>query len=208
MRLNTYIDETGEVRETFDHLYNSTSLNERGVELAEVCRFLSGPKDVRFGAHVLEIGNVLSHYPTLDALVPDRVIVDLYEQAAGVINEDILSWEPVIPPTDIIAISTLEHIGTDADDDPFPARALHALMRLRLMLPVGGRLFATWPQGHNACLDDMTRLGFFGDAISLDAYARGQESWVSSDPNSWPRPYGETTMWAEAVTIAVFGPVV
>lgn len=207
MRLEHYISQAGEAHPTYDHLYNSTAMNERGVELAEV-RGLIEALDLD-GAKVLEVGNVLAHYPELDAMVPDRTIVDKYEDHPRALNVDIMEWSDEKYDL-IIAISTLEHIGTDAEapGETFPPRALHALLRLRSFLPRGGILFATWPQGHNECLDRMTSWGYFNDAAALRVWERGDEAWEIRPSDGLPRTYGATQPWAEAVTVATFGPVV
>ena len=62
------------------HDYHYTWLNERAVEVALALDLLERHP----GASVLEVGNVLGHY------VPfEHTVVDKYEQAPGVLNEDV-----------------------------------------------------------------------------------------------------------------------
>ena len=66
---------------------------------------------------------MLSHYDPVR-----HAILDKFEQAPGVINEDALTWEPGRAFERILSISTFEHIGFDDDDkDPTGQRILDAL---------------------------------------------------------------------------------
>jgi len=60
------------------------------------------------GKNILEIGNVLSRHIKLE-----HDILDKYETAKGVINEDIVDFKSEKKYDLIISISTLEHVGWD-----------------------------------------------------------------------------------------------
>jgi len=136
----------------FHHAYNYTWLNERAVEVALALEVL----DAHAGGSVLEIGNVLGHYRTLDHLV-----VDKYEQAPGVVNADVADFETDCRFDLILAVSTLEHVGFDESvrDPEKPARALE---RLRSLLAPGGRLWVTIPVDYNPDLDRHLRAADLG----------------------------------------------
>jgi SAM-dependent methyltransferase len=148
--------------------HNNAWSNERTVELAIALPFLSRAGNGR----VLEVGNVLSHY------VPTRHdVVDKYEQAPGVLNADVLDFQPDGPYDLIVSISTLEHVGWDEDvveaDKP-----LRAIDHLAGMLAPGGTLLVTLPLGYNPHLDEALRNG----AHHLDDVAFVQR--ISRD-NRW-----------------------
>ncbi len=130
----------------FLHRYNHTWLAERTVEIPLARAWLEERKRQHPGGHVLEVGNVLSHYGSVE-----HEVVDLYEQAHSVINQDIATYQPAEPSRRyhaILAISTLEHVG---EGEPDPAiRAAHvqrAQLNLANLLAAGGELFATLPLG-------------------------------------------------------------
>lgn len=130
--------------EYFWHEYNMTWRNERCVEVP-LARSLIEESP---GARMLEVGNVLSHY-----LPADHDIVDKYERAPGVRNEDIVDFIPERPYDLIISLSTLEHVGWD-ETPREPGKALVAVDRLRTCcLAPGGRMLVTFPVGHNRELD-------------------------------------------------------
>ena len=77
---------------------------------------------------MLEVGNVLSHYQRVC-----HDIVDKYEAREGVINEDVVSFDPGRRYALIVSISTLEHVGWDENprETDKVSRALDNLERLR-----------------------------------------------------------------------------
>lgn len=106
---------------------------------------------------VLEVGNVLSHYyPT------SHLVVDKYETAPGVINQDITEYVPERPMDLIVSISTVEHIGWD--DVPRDRRKLaETLERFRSWLAPSGEAWVTVPIGYNRWLDEKIASGTLGD---------------------------------------------
>jgi hypothetical protein len=60
--------------------------------------------------NILEIGNVLSHYFPVN-----HDIVDKYEKADGVINQDVVHFYSPKKYDLIVSVSTLEHVGWDED---------------------------------------------------------------------------------------------
>jgi hypothetical protein len=135
----------------FYRRYNSTWKTERAVEIPIVWRIMRQ----HAGQRVLEVGNVLSHY---FAVTHD--IVDKYEHAPGVINRDIVDYQPSARYDLIISISTLEHVGWD-EQPREPAKVIRALEHLRTLTAPGGRIVLTLPLAYNPYLDDLLRQGAF-----------------------------------------------
>jgi hypothetical protein len=126
------------------HMYNTTWLNERGVEVALGHAFL----DENAGRRVLELGNVMSHYGRTD-----HEVVDKYEQAPGVRNVDVVDLDPAEPYDAVLSLSTIEHVGQD-EEPCEPEKALGALDRLIALTARDGDLMVTFPVGHNRALDN------------------------------------------------------
>ncbi len=127
----------------FWHRYNSTWRNERSVEIPIARSFLGGiPAD-----RVLEIGNVLSHYGPVS-----HEVVDKYERAENVSNEDVCEFRSEKKYDLILSISTLEHVGWD-EEPRDETKVLRAFENLPELLAPGGKLVITIPLGYNPPLD-------------------------------------------------------
>ncbi len=133
----------GNVYNYFYHSYNRTWRNERAVEIPIVSSIVEQSK----GKRILEIGNVLSHYRTVN-----HDIVDKYERIPGVMNQDIVDFHPDKKYDLIIGISTLEHIGWDEERED-PEKPLRAIENLKTILAPNGKLVLTIPIGYNPHLD-------------------------------------------------------
>jgi SAM-dependent methyltransferase len=130
-------------------MYNETYNNERAVELPVVWRILRGAA----GTRVLEVGNVLSHYYPIS-----HPVVDKYEQAPGVLNCDVVDYNPGDRFDLIISISTLEHVGWD-EEPRDPDKILVAIDHLTDLLAPGGRLVFTIPLGYHTGFDAHLKAG-------------------------------------------------
>lgn len=69
----------------FWHQYNTTWQNERTVEVPIIWEIVKKYKTKK----ILEVGNVLSYYFPVK-----HDIVDKYEKEKGVINEDVVNFQP------------------------------------------------------------------------------------------------------------------
>jgi hypothetical protein len=187
----------GETLKVAAHAYNQTLRNERAVELPIAWRWL---RDVPAGSGVLEVGNVLSHYPTR---VPERDIVDLWEPGPGVRNVDL--FEIAGPYDVIVSISTAEHVRWDAPPRDLDG-SLDAIAHLRSLLNPGGRMLLTVPLNHQPKLDIAILEGTAGatrdSTLMLDASA---SKWTEHEGGHFGF-YGRLTRWASAVWVAEFGP--
>ena len=103
---------------------------------------------------ILEVGNVLSHYHRFA-----HDVVDKYEQADGVINQDVVDFRPTERYDLIVSVSTLEHIGWD-ENPKEPKKVLKAIENLKSnCLAHGGVMVITVPLGHNLELDTSLKQG-------------------------------------------------
>jgi hypothetical protein len=134
----------------FYHRYNLSWATERTVEVPIVSGFLVAARNKR----ILEVGNVLSHYCRVR-----HDVLDKYERAAGVVNEDVVSYRPAEKYDLIVSISTLEHVGWD-EEEKDPGKVLKALSNLiDHCLAPEGRLVVTAPLGYNPHLDELLARG-------------------------------------------------
>ena len=180
----------GERIPVFHHRYHYTWMNERGVELALARRELEAAR----GA-VLEVGNVLPHY-----LDTSHTVVDLYEGAPGVVNDDVVHYDPGRRFDLILSLSTIEHVGLDEVvlDAEKPERAIRALAGL---LEPGGRLWVTVPVGYNASLDERIRDGRVR-FDSVRALRRGPAGWAEVDVSEvWDAAYDRLLFTASGLLI-------
>ncbi|HKV83118.1 MAG TPA: hypothetical protein VJN88_01085 [Ktedonobacterales bacterium] len=133
----------------FYNRYNLTFSNERVVEIPIAWNVVRAYD----ASHVLEVGNVLSHYYPVK-----HDVLDKYETAAGVVNEDVVDFQPSKRYDLIVAVSTLEHVGWD-EEPREPAKFLRAVEHLTELLAPGGKLFVTLPIDYNAAVDEYLKDG-------------------------------------------------
>jgi hypothetical protein len=110
------------------------------------------------GQEILEVGNVLHHY-----IQVDHDVLDKYEKAVGVINQDVVDFHPDRSYGLIISISTMEHVGWD-EEPKEPCKVLCALSNLRGLLEPSGVMMITVPVGWNTELDHFIDSGELGQA--------------------------------------------
>jgi SAM-dependent methyltransferase len=153
----------------FYHGYNMTWAGERTVEIPIAKTYLD-----RFaGKPVLEVGNVMSHY-----FPAQYDIVDKFEKAPGIINEDILDYHPSKRYDLILSVSTFEHIGFDDDStEPSRVKILAAIAACRALLAEGGILVLTLPIGYNPDLDDLISTGDLRTSRELYLRRTGPQQW-------------------------------
>lgn len=141
----------------FYHHYNMTILNERFIEVPIVKEYLND----YIGENILEIGNVLSHYfDVKKEFSSNYTIVDKYETAPGVLNEDIIGYHPEKPFDLIVSISTIEHAGIDEPNEKRDYKKVNYIIRkINTMLSPGGTFVCTLPIGYHPTLqNDVNKL--------------------------------------------------
>jgi SAM-dependent methyltransferase len=154
------------------HWYGKTYLIERAVEIPIAWERVSAARAE--SKRILEVGNVLSHFfPT------DHDVVDKYERAPGVLNEDVVDFRPESTYDLIVSVSTLEHVGFDEEGPDSPDKVARAFENLRECLAPSGELFFTFPLGYNPAIDRLVRNG------SLALIERAVMKRVSHYSNRW-----------------------
>ena len=128
----------------FINIYNSV-IGERVVEIPIAREFLLRNK----GKNILEVGNVLSHYFSVN-----HEIVDKYEINPGVLNIDIIDFNPQKKYDLIISVSTIEHMGFD---EPYKdkEKPKKALLKIFDLLNSNGTAIITVPIGCNPEIDSI-----------------------------------------------------
>lgn len=159
----------GKEYEYFYHDYNMTWANERAIEVPIIKEKL----DLFKNRHVLEVGNVLSHYFPLWWDVLDK-----YEKSKDMINEDVVNFKPKKKYDLIVSISTLEHVGWDETPKDFQ-KIIVALKHLKdNCLKKRGEMLITLPIAYNTKMD---RMLFEGRLKFDETYYLKRLSW----DNKW-----------------------
>jgi hypothetical protein len=133
----------GDFYHFYAHPYNATWTNERAIEVPIFKKLLQSAR-----GSVLEVGNVLSHYQSIE-----HSVIDLFEESPGVLNVDVLNYNPTNRYDLIISISTIEHVGKD--DEARREKAKEAIEHLKSLLESGGRIVVSVPLGYNKYVDDL-----------------------------------------------------
>jgi hypothetical protein len=160
----------------FYHKYNTTWHNERTVEIPIVWHIVENEK-----GKILEVGNVLSHYFTVN-----YDIVDKYEKAERVLNKDVTEIDLSEHYDLIVSISTLEHVGwdenpTDKEKLNDSEKTLLAIENLKRLLKPKGKIIVTAPLGYNPHLDHLVKSGKIGFTSQYFLKRISKNRWVETD---------------------------
>ena len=136
----------GEFYHYFCHWHGSTWRSERAVEIPIIWRVVQDSG----GKEILEVGNVLSNYFPVS-----HDVLDKYEKACGVINEDAETFHREKPYDLIVSISTIEHIGWNGEEQQDAGKIMRCINNLVRLLADGGVLLFTAPLGYNPYLDEL-----------------------------------------------------
>jgi hypothetical protein len=173
----------------FSHRYNGAWRIERTVEVPII-------RDIMkkyHGKNILEVGNVLSHYFSVN-----HDVLDKYEKACRVINRDVVNFRPSKKYDLIVSISTLEHVGWD-EKPRQPMKILRAVENLKKLLVAGGKIVITLPLSYNTNVNKIK----FTEKYYLKRISRDNK-WFESD---WEGvkcvKYNEPFPCANAVIIGV-----
>jgi hypothetical protein len=188
----------GEELPYFFHRYNQAFANERRVEVAIALHLRSG------AANMIEVGAVLPHYIE-DWPDSKHEVVDLYEEYPGVINADVLTYEPQNAPYDLVlCISTLDHLNNANE-------VLMAVERMKSWLGHGGQLFVTVPYGQppevggGAWLDELVQSGALGMQMRrMDKLNPVQQLWAEVQPDLPPRAYHGVSYFANTIYLLTY----
>jgi len=182
----------------FRHTYNRAFENERTVEVPIALAMITRAR----GKRILEIGNVLSHYQS----GLDHDVLDKYEEAPGVINEDVITYCPLHRYDIIVSVSTMEHVGWD-EDVKDPPRLLFGLRNLiNYCLAPKGALLVTAPIGYNIYLDQWIRKGKlpFSKILYLERISEHNTWRETSREKALRTTYGGKFPNANAVMIGIY----
>jgi len=162
----------GKYYKYFVHHYNRTWRNERAIEISIIWEITKEYK----GKEILEVGNVLSHYFKVN-----HDIIDKYEIDEGVINLDIVDYNPSKKYDLILSISTIEHIGWSykkRDEN----KILRVIKKLKDLLSTNGKIIISFPVGWNQYLDNLIKEGSF-NFIEFYCFKRisPKNDWINTD---------------------------
>lgn len=145
--------------------------SERAVEIPLAVDFLSNA--VR-GEPVLELGCVLPYY-ILKA--KNHRVCDLMDGHPENERRDIRTLPDADLATNVVSISTLEHIGTS--DYGIEAKGdAESVLVLKRILTQAKRCFLTFPLGHNAALDAFVLGQSDLGAVYLTRCPEDRERWM------------------------------
>ena len=133
------------------HPYPPSWKNERAVVIPIVWNIVKRNRDQN--KRILEVGNVLSH-----VFQVNHDILDKYEIMDGVINEDVVDFNPSKQYDLIVSIVTLQSVGwyeTPRD----PTKVLRAIENLKRLLAPAGQMIIIHPLGENPEMDKLLRNG-------------------------------------------------
>lgn len=129
----------------FRHPYNHADLNMRTVEVPIIGWYIEQAP----WANILEIGNVISHYGNIG-----WAVLDIREQGKGIINADLMRWQPDRLFDLVVSISTLEHVGHGRYAHlTGPTTPAEAWARMCSYVAPAGLAVVTVPLGYNPVLD-------------------------------------------------------
>jgi hypothetical protein len=158
----------GHIYNYFCHRHNTTWNNERAVEVPIVWKIVKN-----YRGRVLEIGNVLPNYYPVT-----HNIVDKYEKAKGVINQDVVDFRPLEYYDLAVSISTMEHVGWD-EKPREPSKILRALDNLKSnCLKSGGKMVITLPLGYNSEIDKLLNLSLINLGKQYYLKRVSKHKWV------------------------------
>jgi SAM-dependent methyltransferase len=179
------------------HRYCTTWKNER-------CAIIPIALDIikeyqNRGKNVLEIGNVTSHiYPVI------HDVVDKYEIADGVINEDVVEFQPSKRYDLILSIVTMQHVGYNESPQD-PTKIIKAMENLKKIVSPNGIIIIIHALGENKEMDELLKNGKleFNQRFYLKKFSKykwAEAKW--EDVKDLPYDYSIPT--ARAVLIGIF----
>jgi SAM-dependent methyltransferase len=125
--------------------------NERAVALPIIWSFVKKYQEQK--KIILEVGNVLSY-----VFKVNHDILDKYEITNGVINQDVVDFNPSKQYDLIVSILVLEHVGWSEMPEE-PMKVLKAIQNLKRILAPGGQIVAVVGLGYNPHMDDLLSKG-------------------------------------------------
>ena len=91
------------------------------------------------------------------SIVKGKEVVDKYETMPGVLNVDIVDYNPETRYDAIVSVSTMEHVGFDETPIDYDKTA-KAILKLFDLIKPDGRILVTVPTCYNPRIDEFIRL--------------------------------------------------
>jgi hypothetical protein len=178
---------------------NFTWMTERTIEVPLVLPYLQ--EAYANNKKVLEIGEVIrqfSEFKTHD-------IVDKYEYKKGVINIDVVDFKPKQKYDLVVSISTIEHVGWDAPEEPDPEKIPQTLRLVKEWLASGGRAVITMPIGYNSELDKRLQSGVlpFSKEYFFTRISKGNQWREATREEALAKKYGTPFHAANAIIMGI-----
>lgn len=132
---------------------NKTFYNERMIEIP----IFKGILKQNRGKKILEVGNVMHNF-----MNTKHDVLDKYEVSKGVINEDIITYNPQKKYDLVISVSTLEHVGWD-EIPKNPSLIFDAIKNLKKITKKDGEIIFSIPWNYNTFFDKIfleNKIGF------------------------------------------------
>jgi SAM-dependent methyltransferase len=135
----------------FFHPYDTTWRNERALVIPIIWDIVNKSREQ--GKRILEVGNMLSYYFKVD-----HDILDKYEIVDGVINEDVVDFNPSKRYDLIVSPLSIMSVGWDEDPQD-PNKVLRAINNLNRLLTPGGQIVVALSLGYNPAMDNLLKSG-------------------------------------------------
>jgi SAM-dependent methyltransferase len=135
----------------FFHPYGTTWRNERAPIIPIIWDIVKKSREQE--KRILEVGNMLSYYFKVD-----YDILDKYEIVDGVINEDVVHFNPAKRYDLIVSPLSLMSVGWDEDPQD-PNKVLRAINNLNRLLAPGGQMVIAFSLGYNLGMDKLLKSG-------------------------------------------------
>jgi hypothetical protein len=133
------------------HRYNTTWKNERSVSIPIIWDIVKEYQ--REGKSILELGNMLSYvFPV------NHDILDKYETAKNIINEDIADYNPVKKYDLIVSVLCLPCVGWD-ETPRDPRKIIRTLTNMNNLLSSDGKIVVALGLGYNSDMDSLLKEG-------------------------------------------------
>jgi hypothetical protein len=151
---------------------SDAATSERTVELPIAMDFYNSNKTTSF----LEIGNTLNmHVKGLN-----HTVVDKYETAKGILNDDIADYNPKKKFKLIMSISTMEHVGFD-EEPKDPKKIKKSMENILSLLDKDGKLLITAPIGYNPAIDEYVKSTKLTKRFMIKISS--MNTWLEADEN-------------------------
>jgi SAM-dependent methyltransferase len=133
------------------HPYCTSWKNERAIVIPIIWDIVKRNKEQK--KRILEVGNVLSY-----VFYVNHDVLDKYEIKDGIINEDVVDFNPSNQYDLIVSIFTLHLVGW-YETPRNPVKSLRAIENLKRILAAGGQMIVVHPLGQNQEMDDLLKKG-------------------------------------------------